>query len=127
GADRSDVPRIRSDRLTRGPAEGARRVVCPCRLDSRAAQEPPYAHRRVRTLAPRSAGPDARSGRARRLGAPVTRSRGRATARLRPERRAGGDLPWSGGIRIPIALRGVRTPGRRGARLRPPGGRLFPP
>ena len=60
----------------------------------------------------------------RRLGAAVARGRGRAPARLRAERRAGRALPRGGRIRLPLAVRGLRHPGRRGDGLRRADGRL---
>ena len=44
--------------------------------------------------------------------------RGRAAARLRLRRRARPPLPRRGGVRLPVAVRGLRDPGRRGARER---------
>ena len=103
-----------------GAARRPRRPHHPRARDDRAAEEhrPPgrgvaAARRRARPGARRRRGLG-RSARSRRPTHPEARLRPRGGGRLA--------LPWVGGVRLPVALRGVRDPGDRGDGLRRAGG-----
>ena len=94
----------------RGRARRPRAAVRAHGRDARAAQEPRDAARRAAARGPR-----ARRRRRRGLGAAaVARPAGRDPARLRGRRRARAALPRRGRVRLPVALRGLRDPDRRG-------------
>ena len=118
GADRGRVPGGRSAFSSRG---GPGRPGWPLRarrLDARAAQEPARAGRRVHDAAAPAARADARACGARGLGGSPAGGGGRAPPRIRLGRGARPALPRRKRLRVPVSLRGVRHPGRRGARER---------
>ncbi len=118
GEGRRRVPGGRA--LRRGRPRRPRPAVCPDGGDARAAQEPRDAPGRAAARGPR-----ARGRRRRRLGSRSRRSTARRDpARLRRRRRARPAVPRRCGVRLPVALRGLRDPDHRGDGGRRPGGRL---
>ena len=89
------------------------RAVRPQRRHLRAAEEPRRARLGVR--AARAGRREARARRRRRLGrAAAARPSRRRPARVRRRRRARAALPRRLGVRLPVAVRGLRDPDRRG-------------
>ena len=118
---RRSSSRTRGSTLSvRGRPRRPRPAVRPDGGDARAAQEPRDAPGRAAARGPR-----ARGRRRRRLGSAAgARPPRRDPARLRRRRRARPALPRRRGVRLPVALRGLRDPDRRGDGERRPGRRL---
>ena len=123
----------------RGDGAGARalpdpRPLRPLRREREAAQEPGAAHPRLRPRpgAGGQRGPPPRADRGRRQplrlaaahGRGGGRAPGRALLRLRPPRHARRPLPDGVGLRLPLALRGLRPAPARGDGLRHAGRHL---
>ena len=94
------------------------------RRDARAAQEPRDAARRAGCPTGHALAVVGAAGWGPQ---PRARPAGRRPARLRRRRRARAPLPRRGRLRLPVALRGLRDPDRRGDGERRPGRRLLAP
>ena len=136
GRDVEELLRIPSERIRvappgvgagYGPDGDAHVARSPVRAQPRhagAAQEPRHARRGV-AAAPRRARARARGG--GRLGRPAAaRRRGDPQARLRPLRGGARAHARRRRLRLPVPVRGLRHPDRRGDGLRRPGRRLVP-
>ena len=110
----SPIPGVDRALLARGRGGRPRRPLRAGGRDAGAAEEPARLVPPFALLRERSPRADARARRGSRAGS-ASRSPPRACgARLRPRRRARASLSRRGGLRVPVAVRGLRDPGRRG-------------
>ena len=128
---RANLRRVSRD-SARLPAGRARRATSAARTCSPSRRwSGARTSRRCSTAMPlvrqRASGASPRRRRRARLAGPEPRRRGRPAARLRRRRRAGGALPRRGGLRLPLAVRGLRHADRRGDGVRDARRRLGPP